>query len=107
MYARMNTARWNPHTRERALQMTFEKIIPAYERHPGYGGYVLLLDNESDKGIAITLWETEADRESSLEIAKAMIGELRGVLREPPLTENFEVVVHFPGQPLDRADGTS
>jgi len=103
----VNTARWNAETRARALEMTYDTIIPAYERHPGYGGYILLLDPESDKGIAITLWETEADRESSLEIAKAMTSELRGVLREPPVTENHQAIVHLPGQPLERGDTTS
>jgi len=90
MYARMNTARWNPETYERAMQLTKETIIPAYEEHPGYKGYMLLTDGE--KGVAITLWESEETRESSIAIAQEMTAELRGILAEPPLTENFEVV---------------
>ena len=96
MYARMNTSRWNPETREQALKLTSDTIIPAYRKHPGYRGYVLLLEPDGEKGIAITLWDTEEDRESSVEIARAMTAELRGVLREPPTTENFDVVADIP-----------
>lgn len=89
MYARMNTARWNPETYDRAMQLTEETIIPAYQDHPGFKGYILLTDGE--KGVAITLWDTEENRESSIAIAQKMTAELRGILAEPPVTENFEV----------------
>ena len=89
MYARMNTARWNPETYDEAMKLTEDTIIPAYENHPGFEGYMLLTDGE--KGVAITLWDSEENRESSIEIAQRMTAELRGILAEPPLTENFEV----------------
>ena len=41
--------------------------------------------------MAITLWDTEENRESSIAIAQRMTAELRGILAEPPVTENFEV----------------
>jgi hypothetical protein len=91
VYARMNTARWNPETFDKAMQLTEEVIIPAYQEHPGFKGYILLTEPDGDKGVAITLWESEETRESSIEIATRMTGELRGILAEPPLTENFDV----------------
>jgi heme-degrading monooxygenase HmoA len=99
MYARMNTAHWNPETREKATQLTWDTIIPGYENQPGYRGYLLLLEPNGDKGIAITLWDTEADMEASVAVAKAMTAELRDVLLERPVTENYEVIAHFPEQP--------
>ena len=72
-----------------AMQLTEETIIPAYQDHPGFEGYILLTDGE--KGVAITLWDTEENRESSIAIAQKMTAELRGILAEPPVTENFEV----------------
>jgi heme-degrading monooxygenase HmoA len=92
----MNTSRWNPEQRERGLKLTSDMIIPSYAEQPGYRGYVLLLDPGGEKGIAITLWDTEAEREASRSVAQAMTSELRGVLLEPPLTENFEVIADFP-----------
>jgi hypothetical protein len=90
MYARMNTARWNPETYDEAMRLTEETIIPAYQNHPGFEGYMLLTDGE--KGVAITLWDSEENRESSAGIARAMIGELKGILRAPPDTRNFDVM---------------
>jgi heme-degrading monooxygenase HmoA len=94
VYARMNTARWNPETYDEAMKLTEETIIPAYQNHPGFEGYMLLTDGE--KGVAITLWDSEENREASVAVARAMTAELRGVLKEPPTTENFDVVADFP-----------
>jgi heme-degrading monooxygenase HmoA len=91
MYARMNTARWNPDRYDEAMKLTEETIIPAYQEHPGFKGYILLTEPGSDKGVAITLWDSEETRASSEDIARQMTGELRGILAEPPLTENYEV----------------
>jgi heme-degrading monooxygenase HmoA len=91
IYARMNTARWNPERYDEAMKLTEDTIIPAYQEHPGFEGYMLLTDPNSDKGVAITLWDSEENRESSIEIAQKMTAELRGILAEPPLTENYEV----------------
>jgi heme-degrading monooxygenase HmoA len=92
MYARVNTTEWNPEQLEAAMRLTEEKIIPGYQGHPGFRGYILLTEPASgERAVAITLWDTEEDRESSAGIARAMVGELRDVLRAPPKTDNFEV----------------
>lgn len=96
LYARMNTSRWNPDQRERALKLTRETIIPSYARQPGYRGYILLLQPGGDTGMAITLWESEETREESRSVAQAMITELRGILAEPPVAENYEVIADLP-----------
>ena len=54
MYARMNTARWREDTYDDAMKLTEDTIIPAYQNHPGFQGYMLLTDGE--KGVAATLW---------------------------------------------------
>jgi hypothetical protein len=41
--------------------------------------------------MAITLWDTEEQMESSAAVARAMVGELRGILRAPPQAQNYEV----------------
>jgi hypothetical protein len=97
LYARMNTARWNPDRYDEAMKLTEDTIIPAYQEHPGFAGYILLTEPGNDKGVAITLWESEETRESSIEIAQRMTGELRGILAEPPLTENYEVTFDVRG----------
>ena len=97
MYARMNTARWNKETFDEAMKLTEDTIIPAYQEHPGFKGYILLSEPDGDKGIAITMWDSEENMASSIEIAQRMTAELRGVLAEPPLTENFELLFKVDG----------
>jgi quinol monooxygenase YgiN len=92
MYARVNTTDWNPEQVDAGMRLTEEKIIPSYQEHPGFRGYILLTEPDGGShAIAITLWETEADRESSAAIARAMVGELKGILRAPPKTDNYDI----------------
>ena len=93
MYARVNTARWNPDRYDEAMDLTRDTIIPAYQEHPGFEGYILLTEPDGDKGVAITMWDTEENMESSTEIARRMTAELKGILAEPPVTENYEVTI--------------
>jgi quinol monooxygenase YgiN len=92
MYARVNTTDWNPEKVDAGMRLTEEKIIPGYQEHPGFRGYILLTEPEGGShAIAITLWDSEANRESSAAIARAMVGELKDVLRAPPKTENYDI----------------
>ena len=92
MYARVNMTDWNPEKVDAGMRLTEEKIIPGYQEHPGFRGYILLTEPEGGShAIAITLWDSEANRESSAAIARAMVGELKDVLRAPPKTENYDI----------------
>jgi hypothetical protein len=92
MYARVNMTDWNPEQVDAGMRLTEEKIIPSYQEHPGFRGYILLTEPEGGShAIAITLWDTEANRESSATIARAMVGELKGILRAPPKTDNYDI----------------
>src|SRR5919199_562980 len=42
--------------------------------------------------MAITMWDSEENMESSAAIARAMIGELKGILKAPPQTRHYEVM---------------
>jgi hypothetical protein len=91
MHARVNATEWNPEKAEEGMRLTEEKIIPSYQEHPGFRGYILLTEPGGEKAIAITLWDTEEARESSAAIARAMVGELKGILQAPPKTDNYDV----------------
>lgn len=92
LYARVNETRWNPERVDEGIRLTEETIIPAYQRHPGFRGYFLLTDPTGEGAMAITMWDSEENMESSAAIAKAMIGELRGILQAPPETRHYEVM---------------
>jgi len=92
MYARINTTEWNPEHVDAAMRLTEEKIIPGYQEHPGFRGYILLTEpGRGDHAVAITLWDSEENMASSAGIARAMVAELGDVLRAPPKTEHYEV----------------
>jgi hypothetical protein len=92
LYARVNETQWNPERVDEGIKLTEETIIPAYERHPGFRGYFLLTEPGGAGAMAITMWDSEENMESSAGIAKAMVGELKGILRAPPDTRHYEVM---------------
>ena len=92
MHARINIAEWNPQKMKEAVRLTEETIIPAYQKQQGFRGYLLLTEHGSERAIAITMWETEADMEASAAVARAMIPKLKDILRGPPETTTYEVL---------------
>jgi len=100
MYARVNATQWDPDKAEEGIRLTEEVIIPAYQKHPGFRGYWLLTEPGGDEAMAITMWDSRENMDSSAGIAKAMVGELKGVLRAPPDTRHYEVM--FSVQPEAR-----
>jgi quinol monooxygenase YgiN len=97
MYARINTTEWNPDYVEAGMRLTEEKIIPGYQAHPGFRGYILLTEpGGGEHAVAITLWDSEENMTSSAGIARAMVAELGDVLRAPPKTDHYEVRFYVP-----------
>jgi quinol monooxygenase YgiN len=91
MHARVNTTQWNPDKVDVGMKLTEDTIIPAYQNEPGFRGYILLTEPGGENAMAITLWDSEAEMEASAHVARAMVGELRDLLKAPPKTEAFEV----------------
>lgn len=97
MYARVNTTQWNPEHLEAGIKLTEEKVVPSYQALPGFRGYVLLTEPGGSGGtIAIALWDSEENLASSDGIARAVFGELKGILRGPPKNEDYEVRLYVP-----------
>jgi quinol monooxygenase YgiN len=92
MYARVNATQWNPDKAQEGIRLTEEVIIPAYQKEDGFRGYFLLTEPGGEGAMAITMWDTEADLERSAAVARAMIPQLKGILRAPPETSNYEVM---------------
>ena len=92
MYARVNATQWNPDKAQEGIRLTEEVIIPAYQKEDGFRGYFLLTEPGGEGAMAITMWDTEADLDRSAAVARAMIPQLKGILRAPPETSNYEVM---------------
>jgi heme-degrading monooxygenase HmoA len=95
MFARVGTFQLQPGKMEEGIQIYRDSVIPAARQQQGFKGAFLLTDQNSNKAITITLWETKADMSA---------GEVSGYLREQlakaisvltagPVLEAFEVAV--------------
>ena len=91
MYARVNATEWNPERVEDGMKLTENTIIPAYQKHPGFRGYMLLTEPGGERAMAITLWDSEDNLESSAGVARAMVGELKDILRARPVAQDYDV----------------
>ncbi|GAC1386189.1 MAG: hypothetical protein NVS4B7_11980 [Ktedonobacteraceae bacterium] len=65
MYARVITGQYQPGNFDTAGPIIRDAIVPAAKQQPGFKGVLLLNNHTTGKGIAILLWETEADLKAS------------------------------------------
>lgn len=65
MYARVTLAQLQPDKGNELLQFLRDNVVPAAQTQQGFKGLLLLTDENTNKGIAIALWETEADMVAS------------------------------------------
>ena len=96
MYARVTTTQGNPDQIDEAINIVRDLILPAAQERSGFSGYLLLADRGTGKGITISLWESEADREASgpgSEAYKEVISKVAHLLTAEPVVENLEVLV--------------
>ncbi len=65
MYARVSSTRYPAENRDAGMKVVEHELIPALQATKGYRGYQLLNDSKPGTGLAIVLWETEADADAS------------------------------------------
>ena len=96
MYARVTTTQFSPYRLDEAISVIRENTVPAAQKQTGFKGYLLLVDRSTGKGITITLWEEETDRQvtgSNSDYYRAEIGKVVPMLTDAPLVEDFEIVI--------------
>jgi len=95
MYARVVNSQLQPGKREEWISILRDSIVPAARQQPGFKGFVVLADLNNDKGIAYSIWETEADLKASetSNFYQEQIAKLKVVLATPPVREINELIV--------------
>jgi hypothetical protein len=96
MYARVTTTQFSPYRLEEAISIIREHTVPAAQQQNGFKGYLLLVDRSTGKGITITLWEEDADRQISgpkSDYYRQEIGRVVPLLTDAPLVEDLEIVI--------------
>ena len=96
MYARVTTTQFSPYRLDEAISIIRDHTVPAAQKQNGFKGYLLLVDRSTGKGITITLWEEETDRQvtgQNSDYYRAEIGKVVPMLTDAPLVEDFEIVI--------------
>lgn len=96
MYARATLAQLQPGKVDELRQFLRDNVVPAAQAQEGFKGLLLLTDETTNKGIAIALWETEADMAASESPDGYYTKQLaRGAhfFAAPPVRETYQVTL--------------
>ncbi len=92
MYARVTFAPFLPDKMDDAVRLFRDSYLPNAAQQKGNQGGYLLLDRSTGKGIAISLWETEADMAAAEATShRQALAMFKDFVAAPPVTENYEV----------------
>jgi heme-degrading monooxygenase HmoA len=93
MYARVSIAVGLPGKSEEIARIYRDSVLPAFKGQKGFKGLYMLQDRKTNKGITITLWETEADMlaAEASGFYQQQVAKFKDVLGAPPVKENYEV----------------
>lgn len=93
MYARVWFVKTEPEKRDEIIQAIRDSVLPAVHHQQGYKGYLALSDPSTGKGLAIALWETEADLKASEAIGQEQVAKAAHLFTSAPVREVYEVLV--------------
>jgi heme-degrading monooxygenase HmoA len=96
MYARVTLAQLQPGKLDELLQFLGEHVVPAAQAQQGFKGLLLLTDETTNKGLAVALWETEADlvaSEASDGYYTVQIARGAHFFAAPPVQETYQVTL--------------
>jgi len=97
MYARVTLAQLQPGKVGELLQFLRDNVVPAAQAQQGFKGLLLLTDDNTNKGIALALWETEADMVASeASDGNYTVQLARGArfFAAPPVREAYQVSIN-------------
>ena len=93
MHVRAATVQLLPGKTQEAIALYNDSVIPAARAQKGFRGAYLMTDASRNKGLSISLWESEADMlagESS-GYYQEQIGKFGSILAEPATMEHYEL----------------
>ncbi len=96
MHARVTTISGSTDQLDEGVAGFRDNVVPALQEEDGGKGALLLVDRQTGKGIAITLWEDEQAMQASEERANALRAQASGEMgaTEAPQVERYEVAVY-------------
>jgi hypothetical protein len=97
MYARTTIAQFEPGTTDEAMSILRDIMLPRAKEQRGFKGALILQDFPADKGIIITMWETETDLldSSPPEDILVYVDRLGELLTEQSIQHTYEVLLQL------------
>ncbi|MHA2274487.1 MAG: antibiotic biosynthesis monooxygenase family protein [Candidatus Kariarchaeaceae archaeon] len=93
MYARVVNVDVKPNSADEVLSIYENSVIPAAKQQQGFVEAKLMINEETNKGISITIWESEetmlAGQQS--EYLNEQIAKFGDYFTAPPTTDNYEI----------------
>jgi heme-degrading monooxygenase HmoA len=95
MYARVTFATAQPGKVDEVTKVMRDSILPALKKQKGFKGLTFLMNRNTNKGIVIGLWNTEADMTAgeSSGLYKDQVAKVAPLLAGPTTMEHYEVIV--------------
>ena len=96
MRARVTFTQMSPDKFAEVVAIYCESTLPAARQSPGNQGVMLLTDRNTGKGIAVSLWETEADMlasESESGYYQEQLAKFTPFFTVPPVREDYEMAL--------------
>lgn len=95
MYARLTTITLRGDKLQEGIDLYANSVVPAARAQAGNQGAWLLVDWNSGKGIALSLWDSEADMLAGEGSGyyQEQVGKFGPLMAAPPLREAYEVAV--------------
>ena len=93
MHAAVNFTQIQPGKMNEAIAIFRDVVVPAASQQQGNSGGILLTDPNTNKAIAVGLWETEADAAAVITSGwyQEQIAKFASVFAAPPVREVYEV----------------
>ena len=72
MFARVSSFQGSPEGVDEGIKVAEEQAVPAAQALPGFKGLMMLVDRNTGKSMAVTLWESEEAMRASEEAANGI-----------------------------------
>jgi len=93
MFARLTIVQVKMDKLDETVKIFEENVVPVAKSQKGYRGGYLLTDRKTGKGIAMTLWDSEADAIANEQSGyyQEQVSKFKDLWTAPPIREGYEV----------------
>jgi heme-degrading monooxygenase HmoA len=95
MYARVFKIQVDTNRIDDGIEIYEDGYVPEAMQQLGFRGAILLGDRTTGKGMAISMWESEADARATEQsgFVQQVLGRFTELFTEPPSMEGYEIMV--------------